>query len=213
MATQAWRPDGEETSYQASSKLYHPGHGGAAFGAIIGAIGCHPIDWANRHCSIGYWIDAGDQRKGLVTRCCASMLDYLFDNVGLHRVEIRCGTANTRSCAIPQRLGFTREGVCFQADWVGYSSFPASLPDGTSNTILFTEVYAGGTYQSSDQSLWWWDYNSFMTTQASNGDCGSLNFGSALSWNGSPCKTCVPPMIQPSPQTCKSSTTSRKFTP
>jgi ribosomal-protein-serine acetyltransferase len=86
---------------------------------MTGNIGCHPFDWPNRNCSIGYWIDAGGQRKGLVTRCCASLLDYLFDDVGLHRVEIRCGTGNTRSCAIPQRLGFTREGVCFQAEWVG----------------------------------------------------------------------------------------------
>jgi ribosomal-protein-serine acetyltransferase len=88
-------------------------------GVMAGNIGCHPIDWPNRNCSIGYWIDAGGQGKGLVTRCCASLLDYLFDSVGLHRVEIRCGTGNTRSCAIPQRLGFTREGVCFQAEWVG----------------------------------------------------------------------------------------------
>jgi ribosomal-protein-serine acetyltransferase len=88
-------------------------------GRMVGNIGCHPFDWPNRNCSIGYWIDAGDQRRGLITRCCASLLDYLFDNVGLHRVEIRCGTGNMRSCAIPQRLGFTREGVCFQAEWVG----------------------------------------------------------------------------------------------
>jgi prepilin-type N-terminal cleavage/methylation domain-containing protein len=97
-------------------------------------------------------------------------------------------------------------GMIFQSDWVGYSNFPASITDGTSNTIFFTETYAGGTYNQTDQSLWWWDYNSFMTTRASNGDCGSLNFGSTLSYNGSPCPTCVVPMIQPSPQFCKTST-------
>jgi ribosomal-protein-serine acetyltransferase len=46
------------------------------------------------------------------------MLDYLFDGLGLHRVAIRCGTGNMRSCAIPQRLGFTREGLLREGEWV-----------------------------------------------------------------------------------------------
>src|SRR2546421_11228792 len=25
-------------------------------GELAGCVGCHPIDWANRSCSIGYWI-------------------------------------------------------------------------------------------------------------------------------------------------------------
>jgi len=88
-------------------------------------------------------------------------------------------------------------GIIFQADWVGFSNFPASISDGTSNTIMFTEVYAGGTYQNSDQSLWWWDYNSFMTPGASNGDCGGLGYyGPAYV-----------PLIRPTPTYCQTNTT------
>ena len=87
-------------------------------GALAGSVGCHPIDWSNRNCSIGYWIDAAQEGRGVITRCCASMLDYLFDEMGLHRAEIRCGTGNTKSCAVPERLGFTREGLVRQAEWV-----------------------------------------------------------------------------------------------
>jgi len=87
-------------------------------GEFAGSIGCHRIDWANRTCSIGYWIDATQQRRGVVTRCCAVLLDYLFDELGLHRVVIQCGVGNTRSCAVPERLGFTREGVAREAEWV-----------------------------------------------------------------------------------------------
>ncbi|MGA2269803.1 MAG: GNAT family protein [Bryobacteraceae bacterium] len=87
-------------------------------GVFAGNVGCHPINWPNRNCSLGYWIDAAQQGKGVITRCCAAMLDYLFDEMRLNRAEIRCGTRNTRSCAIPERLGFTREGVLRQGEWV-----------------------------------------------------------------------------------------------
>jgi ribosomal-protein-serine acetyltransferase len=87
-------------------------------GVLVGTIGCHPIDWANRNCSLGYWLDGGHQGKGLITRCCAALLNYLFDELLLHRVEIRCGTGNLKSCAVPQRLGFRREGVASEAEWV-----------------------------------------------------------------------------------------------
>jgi ribosomal-protein-serine acetyltransferase len=88
-------------------------------GEFAGGIGCHVIDWANRSCSIGYWVAAAHQGKGIVTQCCASLLDYLFDELRLHRATIDCGTGNTRSCAVPRRLGFTREGLKREAQWVG----------------------------------------------------------------------------------------------
>src|SRR4249919_157135 len=43
-------------------------------GAFAGSVGCHPIDWPNRHCSIGYWIEERFQGKGYMTRCCASLI-------------------------------------------------------------------------------------------------------------------------------------------
>ncbi len=87
-------------------------------GMIAGSVGCHPIDWSNRNCSIGYWLDAGRQGQGIITKCCTALIDYLFHEMRLHRVVIQCATGNTRSCAIPQRLGFTREGISREAEWV-----------------------------------------------------------------------------------------------
>jgi prepilin-type N-terminal cleavage/methylation domain-containing protein/prepilin-type processing-associated H-X9-DG protein len=84
---------------------------------------------------------------------------------------------------------YVYNGMIFQADWRQYSTFPASISDGLSNTIFFTETYAGATYTQSDQTLWWWDYNSFQTPRNSNGDCGGLNyFGPAFTplWKPTP---------------------------
>ena len=55
-------------------------------GQFSGSLGCHAIDWANRNSSIGFWVDAAQQGQGLITRCCAVMLDYLFHEMALHRL-------------------------------------------------------------------------------------------------------------------------------
>ena len=87
-------------------------------GKLAGTIGHHHIDALNRNVSIGYWLDAAVEGKGVMSRCCRAMLRHLFEDRRMHRVEIRCATGNTRSCAIPARLGFTREGVLREAEWV-----------------------------------------------------------------------------------------------
>ncbi|MGI9058393.1 MAG: GNAT family N-acetyltransferase [Ktedonobacteraceae bacterium] len=87
-------------------------------GQIVGSIGFHPINWNNRKVEIGYWIGAAFAGKGLVTKACRTLVTYAFDVYGLNKVEIHCATANKRSCAIPQRLGFSQEGILRQSEWL-----------------------------------------------------------------------------------------------
>ena len=87
-------------------------------GAIAGVIGHHRIDWRNRHTSLGYWLGAAYQGRGLVTAACRSLVAHAFDAARLNRVEIRCAVGNRRSCAIPRRLGFRQEGVLREAEWL-----------------------------------------------------------------------------------------------
>lgn len=60
---------------------------------------------------LGYWIDFAFERKGYVTEWVAALTRLAFERQGLDRVEIRCDPANTRSAAVPARLGFTREAL------------------------------------------------------------------------------------------------------
>ncbi len=83
---------------------------------LVGVIGYPRLDWANRRVEIGYWIDASMQGKGLVTKVCRALVRYAFDHYHLNKVEIHCATGNTRSRAIPERLGFTHEGILRQAE-------------------------------------------------------------------------------------------------
>ena len=82
---------------------------------FAGSIGYHYIDRLNHKTEIGYWLDASLQGKGLMTRACKVMISYAFHEYGLNRVEIHCASGNTRSRTIPERLGFTQEGVLREA--------------------------------------------------------------------------------------------------
>jgi ribosomal-protein-serine acetyltransferase len=87
-------------------------------GKLAGVIGYHKIDWVNRATSIGYWVGASYQGRGLITRACRVLVDYAFNELKLNRVEIRCAFENGKSRAIPVRLGFKEEGVIRQAQWL-----------------------------------------------------------------------------------------------
>ncbi len=80
-------------------------------GHLAGIIGAGNIDWENRSTTIGYWLGETYQGKGLMTGACRALLDYLFLDLKLHRIEIRCAVGNARSCAVPKRLGFLKEGL------------------------------------------------------------------------------------------------------
>ena len=84
---------------------------------LAGSIGYPRLDWADHKTEIGYWIAASMQGKGLVTKACKTLVTYAFEQYHLNKVEIHCATGNKRSRAIPERLGFTQEGIIRQAEW------------------------------------------------------------------------------------------------
>jgi ribosomal-protein-serine acetyltransferase len=86
-------------------------------GQLVGTIGFHTIKWLHRFAEIGYMLGEQFQGKGIMTNACRALIVYGFAELGLNKVVIQCATGNTRSCAIPQRLGFTREGVHRQEGW------------------------------------------------------------------------------------------------
>lgn len=86
--------------------------------SIIGVIGAKNIDLVNRSAEIGYWLAKKEQGNGVITKCCRELLKYVFSELNLNRIVIRCATENTKSQAIPKRLGFTEEGVARDAEWL-----------------------------------------------------------------------------------------------
>ena len=78
---------------------------------VVGLMGLKGSDRDNHKTEIGYWLSSDNQGKGIVTKSCRKLSQYLFVNLGMNRIQIRVGTANEKSKRIPQRLGFTLEGT------------------------------------------------------------------------------------------------------
>lgn len=87
-------------------------------GEIVGSTGFHAIDRQCKSAEIGYWLTKNETGKGLVTKSVAKLLDYGFDELKLNRIVIKCAPANEKSRAIPERLGFTQEGIEREAGWL-----------------------------------------------------------------------------------------------
>lgn len=87
-------------------------------GKIAGCIGLHNIDWNNRKTSIGYWLASEFQGQGIMTQACKAIIDYVMHDLNLNRVEIRAAEFNRKSRSIPERLGFTNEGMARQVEWL-----------------------------------------------------------------------------------------------
>lgn len=87
-------------------------------GELVGVVGFHEIDHENRQASIGYWISASHQGKGLVTKSCKRLIDYAVDDVKLEKVIMRIAPGNTPSRRVAERCGLKPEETIKQAEWL-----------------------------------------------------------------------------------------------
>ena len=88
-------------------------------GRIIGVVGFHRVDWANRGTSIGYWLAAREQGRGTMTLAVRALIDWAFDGWALNRVEIRAAVDNRPSRDVLRRLGLREEGVLRGVERIG----------------------------------------------------------------------------------------------
>lgn len=87
-------------------------------GVLVGIAGFNNFDWANKVGYIGYWLSERFQGHGIMTYVAQALTDYAFQDLRLNRVEIRAAYENRKSRAIPERLGFIKEGQIRQAEWL-----------------------------------------------------------------------------------------------
>lgn len=84
------------------------------------------MDKANRKDTIGYWLAEKFQGKGIITDAVKALIKYGFTEMNLNRIEILCAVDNTKSRAVPERLGLVNEGITRDCEWL-YDHFVDSV--------------------------------------------------------------------------------------
>jgi len=85
---------------------------------LAGCISYNFMDWINKKAELGYWIAERFTGQGLMTQACRLLIDQAFQGFKFNKVEIHCGLTNEKSRAVPKRLGFKKEGVLRQREWL-----------------------------------------------------------------------------------------------
>ena len=97
---------------------------------------------------IGYWVVPEVAGKGITPTAVALVSDYLYNVVGLHRIEIDIRPENAASVRVVQKLGFRYEGlkqryIHINGAWRDHFIFALTheeVPRGVLNRWLRSEV-------------------------------------------------------------------------
>jgi ribosomal-protein-alanine N-acetyltransferase len=80
-------------------------------GALIGRIALTGVmRGAFLSAHLGYWIDGERQGRGYMTEAVATVVQFAFQKLGLHRVQAAVMPHNAASLRVLAKLGFRKEG-------------------------------------------------------------------------------------------------------
>jgi ribosomal-protein-serine acetyltransferase len=85
---------------------------------LCGAVRLKDIDRDDRKAKIGYFLGSGFAGKGIVSSALKAVLAWCFGPFGLNRIELHCASSNGRSMRVAERLGFVREGLLRQDEFL-----------------------------------------------------------------------------------------------
>lgn len=80
-------------------------------GECIGQIAYFLVDSKNHFAEIEYCIGVDYQRKGYATEATRAIIDYGFEQINLHKVQICVRPSNTPSRQVIEKCGFIYEGT------------------------------------------------------------------------------------------------------
>lgn len=89
-------------------------------GTPIGTIGLKNFDWLNRKAEL--FVSIGDQAYvsgGYGTDAVATLVNYCFNSLNLHKISARVYASNTRAIRCYEKVGFKKEGLLIDEHFSG----------------------------------------------------------------------------------------------
>jgi len=80
-------------------------------GEVVGNISFNTIDHSLKRVEIGYWLSKDYQKKGIVTKSVAKLIELAFTDLDMEKVQISAAEDNQSSRSVCERLGFRLEGI------------------------------------------------------------------------------------------------------
>jgi RimJ/RimL family protein N-acetyltransferase len=90
----------------------------AQTGQLLGMASLHRLDWPRRCAGLGYWVRRSAWGQGIATEAGSAVVEQAFHRLDLHRVEAYVATGNRASQRVVEKLGFTREGIARELEFV-----------------------------------------------------------------------------------------------
>lgn len=85
---------------------------------MIGVISLESCSPQHQSCDLGYWLHDAYRSQGFMHEACCRVLAFAFDFMGAHRVRCAAAEENTPSRKVIEKLGFLREGISRDAEYV-----------------------------------------------------------------------------------------------
>lgn len=80
-------------------------------GQVIGVIDCANVSAVNERCEIGYSMARRFWNRGLMTESLRAVIDYLFQQVEMNRIEAKHLSKNVSSGRVMEKAGMNYEGT------------------------------------------------------------------------------------------------------
>jgi ribosomal-protein-alanine N-acetyltransferase len=81
---------------------------------LVGLISLRPGKKHYRRAEVSYKIFPEHWNKGYATNALKALIQFGFEDLGLHRIEAGCAVENIGSVKVLEKSGMTREGRCRQ---------------------------------------------------------------------------------------------------
>jgi ribosomal-protein-serine acetyltransferase len=85
---------------------------------LAGVVSLHRVDWVRAAAGLGYWVRRTEWNRGVATEAATAALDHALHGLRLHRIEALVALENKASQRVIEKLGFVREGVAREAEFV-----------------------------------------------------------------------------------------------